>query len=565
MRKVILGALAMGAIISFTACRGTPGSSGQTSTEVPFIWENANIYFLLTDRFNDGDETNNINFGREQSTAVLRGFEGGDLKGIVAKIREGYFNDLGVNALWFTPVVEQVHGLVDEGTGATYGYHGYWTKDWTSLDPNFGTWENLKELVETAHKNGIRVIMDVVLNHTGPVTDMDPVWPANWVRTEPKCDFNTYEGTVTCTLVKNLPDIRTESDQPVDLPPQLLEKWRTEGRLEQELTELDAFFTETGLPRAPRYYIMKWIIDLIRDLGVDGFRIDTAKHVEESVWQELIEMARKAFKEWKEENPEKVLDGNDFYILGEVYNYNITATSGFDFGDRVVNYYDYGFRSLINFEFKQDAVDEYEKIFYKYSRLLNGELADFGVVNYISSHDDAQPFDASRQDPVEAGTKLLLCPGTVQTYYGDETARSLIIPGTEGDATLRSFMNWDEVSVNLEKNGYRVGDVLSHWQKLGQFRAAHPAVGAGIHKKISGDPYLFTRSLEQETFLDIVLVGLDLAPGENILDVDGIFEDGSNLREYYSGQEIVVENGEARIDNSAGIILLGKPTRPASR
>jgi alpha-amylase len=69
----------------------------------------------------------------------LRGFEGGDLRGITDKINEGYFSDLGINAIWFTPIVEQVHGFVDEGTGKTYGYHGYWAKDWTAIDPNFGT------------------------------------------------------------------------------------------------------------------------------------------------------------------------------------------------------------------------------------------------------------------------------------------------------------------------------------------------------------------------------------------------------------------------------------------
>ncbi|NOR27084.1 MAG: alpha-amylase, partial [Lutibacter sp.] len=129
-----------------------------SDVKTPFVWENANIYFLLTDRFNNADSSNDITFERTKETAVLRGFEGGDIKGITQKIEEGYFNKLGINAIWFTPVVEQVHGAVDEGTGATYGYHGYWAKDWTALDPNFGTMDDLKTLVETAHKNGIRIV-----------------------------------------------------------------------------------------------------------------------------------------------------------------------------------------------------------------------------------------------------------------------------------------------------------------------------------------------------------------------------------------------------------------------
>ena len=125
----------------------------ETKIQTPFIWEGANLYFLLTDRFNNGDQTNDINYNRTKETAILRDFEGGDIKGIIQKIEEGYFTDLGINAIWFTPVVEQIHGGTDEGTGFTYGFHGYWTKDWTALDPNFGTKEDLHELVNFAHKN----------------------------------------------------------------------------------------------------------------------------------------------------------------------------------------------------------------------------------------------------------------------------------------------------------------------------------------------------------------------------------------------------------------------------
>ena len=119
--------------------------------DMPFIWEGANLYFLLTDRFNNGDQSNDVNFDRTKETGLLRGFEGGDIKGITQKINEGYFNKLGINAIWLSPIVEQIHGGTDEGTGVTYGFHGYWAKDWTALDPNFGTKEDLKNLVEIAH------------------------------------------------------------------------------------------------------------------------------------------------------------------------------------------------------------------------------------------------------------------------------------------------------------------------------------------------------------------------------------------------------------------------------
>ncbi|MCK5638569.1 MAG: hypothetical protein KAH67_07650, partial [Flavobacteriaceae bacterium] len=171
------------ALIVLIGCNETTRTQENNTKKTPFIWEGANLYFLLTDRFNNGNKENDINYNRTNETGKLRGFEGGDIRGIIQKIDEGYFTNLGINAIWFTPIVEQIHGSVDEGTGNTYGYHGYWTKDWTSLDANFGTKEDLKELVEKAHEKGIRIVLDAVINHTGPATKSDPVWPNNWVRT----------------------------------------------------------------------------------------------------------------------------------------------------------------------------------------------------------------------------------------------------------------------------------------------------------------------------------------------------------------------------------------------
>ena len=148
-----------------------------------------------------------------------------------------------------------------------------------------------------------------------------------------------------------MPDIKTENNDAVDLPVSLQEKWKKEGRYEEEIAELDEFFKSTGHPRAPRFYIMKWLLDFIKKYGVDGFRVDTAKHTEETVWKELRELADKAFADWKKRNPDKVLDENDFYMVGEVYNYNVASDLLFDMGDQKVNFYENGLTSLINFGF----------------------------------------------------------------------------------------------------------------------------------------------------------------------------------------------------------------------
>lgn len=542
-------------LLSMHAC--TPEAS-MANSEAPFLWENANIYFLLTDRFNNGDPGNDLNFDRLDKTAVMRGFMGGDIAGVIQKLEEGYFKNLGVTALWLTPWFEQIQGSTDEGTGLTYAYHGYWTSDWTSMDPNFGTEEEVARLIEVAHSQGIRIVMDVIINHTGPVTPLDPAWPDEWVRTEPACDYQSYSSTLNCTLVENLPDIRTGSDEEVSLPPTLIEKWEKEGRLDQELAELESFFQETGYPRAPRYYIIKWLTDLVREYGIDGYRLDTTRHIEESVWKELFGEAAKAFQQWRMENPEKVLDQNDFYMVGEVYGYGISTDRLFHFPDTSVDYFAEDIHSMINFDFKYNAEGSYEELFSLYSEKLHTTLKGKGVLNYLTSHDDGGPYDKERVKPMEAATKLLLSPGSCQIYYGDESCRNLIIPDANGDATLRGPMNWDEIAQNSSRHGFIIGEVLEHYQKLGIFRREHPSVGAGKHQMISSDPYMFSRSYSSDSYSDQVVVGLELGSGEKVVNVSEIFEDGALLFDYYSGNESSVKNGEVTVNSDYEIVLLGQ-------
>ncbi|BDD00907.1 alpha-amylase family glycosyl hydrolase [Persicobacter psychrovividus] len=559
IKKTILG-ISLLAGLGLGACNNEQSQQTDVSvnTKTPFMWENANVYFLLTDRFNNGDKSNDLNFDRTKPTGPLRGFMGGDLKGVKEKIASGYFDKLGINAIWFTPVVEQIHGSVDEGTGNTYAYHGYWAKDWTALDPNFGTKEDLAEVIALAHKHGIRILMDVVINHTGPVTKMDPVYPSDWVRVKPKCKYDNYTNTVDCTLVDNLPDVLTNSDQEVRLPKMLKEKWEKEGRLDQEVKSLNEFFAKTGYPRAPRFYIMKWLSDYVRDYGVDGFRVDTVKHTEAGIWDELKKIASDAFKAWKQEHPDQVLDQNDFYMVGEVYNYNISAGQDFDYGDTTVNFFQNGFKSLINFEFKADAQLDYETIFKKYDAILHSSLEGKSVLNYLTSHDDGQPFDVERKRPFESANKLLLTPGASQVYYGDETIRPLHFEGADGDANLRTFMNWDEIKGNTERNGFKVDEVLEHYQKLGQFRVNHPAVGAGRHQMISQSPYVFSRILKTDDYQDKVVVALDLPNKPTKISVAKVFANGTELLDNYSGKTVKVVDQQVTVTATRGVVLLSK-------
>ncbi|WLI88171.1 alpha-amylase family glycosyl hydrolase [Massilia sp. R2A-15] len=533
-------------------------AAAQALRKQPFSWDNATVYFLLTDRFNNGNPANDHAYGRKDDAAPLRGFMGGDIAGVTAKIREGYFRDLGVDAIWITPPVEQIHGSTDEGTGKSYGFHGYWARDFTAVDANLGTEADVRELVDTAHANGIRVLLDVVMNHTGPVTKEDPVWPQEWVRTGPNCTYKDVATTIDCTLVTNLPDFRTGGNAAVKLPPALVAKWKAEGRYEREVKELDAFFRRTGYPRAPRYYLMKWHADWVRKYGFDGFRADTVKHVEPGVWKELKKVASAAYEDWKRANPAKRLGDDKFYMTAEVYNYSIAHGHRFDLGGGVnVDYFANGFDSLINFSAKADAQKDIETMFSSYSQALNGPLSGRSVLNYMSSHDDSMPFDALRTRPFDTANRLLLAPGAAQIYYGDETARVLKADGAEGDANLRSFMNWDELAKNAQRGAWRIGEVRAHWAKLGMFRQAHIAVGAGVHQMIQSAPYVFKRTYDKDGVRDQVVVALGLPTDKPAsIPVRGVFNDGQTVRDAYSGTSAVVAGGVVQFPVKSAVALI---------
>lgn len=515
-----------------------------------FTWDAAKIYFLLTDRFYNGNPENDHQ--PAEPAARLRGYMGGDFAGITQKIEEGYFEKLGVDAIWISPVAEQISSGTNEGTGISYAFHGYWAKDWTTINPIFGTDAELRQMVKTAHQNGLRVLVDVVLNHTGPVTAVDPVWPSSWVKTKPACVYKDAATTINCTLVENLPDIKTENrTEDVELPAALVDKWKAEGRYEQEVAELDAFFRETGYPRTPYHYLIKWTIDLVRDFGFDGFRVDTVKHTEDYVWADLYREAVKAWEGWKARNPEEAIDDAPFYMMGEVYGYYLNGGRWYDYGDRKVDFFKDGFHSMINFDFKYDAKKDLTQVYARYDSILHNQLEGKSTVHYISSHDDGGPLDMMRVMPEDAGSYLLLAPGAVQVYYGDETARVLDDSLAQGDAKLRSFMNWKDL-----EPGTKEAMTLDHWQKVGQFRNDHPAVGAGRHLMIQQAPFVFSRTYLDDSFADRVVVGLDQSVGRKSIPTGAIFENGQSVRCYYSGAIAIVQDGIVKLDTPYDIVLL---------
>lgn len=142
-------------------------------------WDEEIIYMVMTDRFFDGDPSNNNPDYIEGSfdKGHPEAYHGGDFRGIIDKVP--YLKDLGITTLWITPIVKNVdtNMMADRGE-KQYAYHGYWASDFTKIDPHLGTEEDLKELIDVLHENGIKLMVDVVINHSGYGTKILVTLPA---------------------------------------------------------------------------------------------------------------------------------------------------------------------------------------------------------------------------------------------------------------------------------------------------------------------------------------------------------------------------------------------------
>jgi alpha-amylase len=536
----------------------TPAPISGPATVPGRFADNPIVYFLITDRFANGNPTNDQSYGRQReanSQDDVGTFHGGDLKGLTDKLREGWFKELGVNAIWITAPYEQIHGWVIGGNKAFkhYAYHGYYALDYTLLDKNMGTPDDLREMVDTAHAQGIRILFDVVMNHPGYLdiqtardVGLKVLWPGAeratlrdyhdyidynnfafsdwwgrpWVRAGLPGYLDGGRDDLTMQLAF-LPDFRTESTEKVRLPSFLRRKPDTRARDLPDTTV--------------RGYLIKWVSDWVREYGIDGFRADTVKHVEPAAWAELKASATRALADWKARNPGKKVDDEPFWMVGEYWGQ----------GPERSQLHDAGFDALLNFDLQKQgsAFARPEALFASYSRLLAGQPG-YNTLSYISSH-DTELFD--RQRLGLAGAALLLAPGGVQIYYGDESARAAgPAPASDLQQATRSDMNWNSIDTAL----------LTHWRKLGNFRARHVALARGAHQMLADTPYVFSRV--DAASGDRVVVAWNVS-GPQQLPVGSVFAEGERLRDAYSGQTAVVRNGRVTIDAQRWVLLERQP------
>ncbi len=606
-KKLLCLALAVMSVVSIAATAFTVNAESNNALPTAvddFTWDNATVYFLLTDRFVNGDESNDHSYNRgldkdgnvaEYNTVAS--FQGGDFKGLTEKIEEGYFNDLGVNAIWVSGWYEQQHGYSVGGDGKNsfphYAYHGYYALDFTEIDKNFGTEEEFKAMIDAAHAKGIRVVMDVVMNHPGynNIYDMNEYgygvlkegWEdvyynlssVNQTNYHGKIDYNTgadlwsnwwggdwmragiagYDNNGTneyTTSVTYLPDFKTESNKVVELPQILKTKWEREGTLEQKTAELDATMKKYNLgDKTVRNHLVAWYAQWVEEYGIDGFRCDTAKHVEKESWKALSEACTQALKNWRADNPDAVgADWDeDFWMTGEHFGQSLVEN----------DYYKNGFESMINFAFSPTSTGgadngmlkakDINKTYETYAETIN-KNDNFNALTYISSHDTG----LCRKDLYYQASALLLLPGGVQVFYGDESNRQYVYCSIH-DHENRSFMNWNEIDANTNDSA----DYLAHWQTVGKFRNSHVAVGAGSHKSLTATSGVaFARIYDKNDVYDKVVCVIDADADKDVtITLSGAFSNGTELENKYTGEKAVVADGKVTFNSGKhGTILL---------
>ncbi len=510
--------------------------------------ECSTVYHLLIDRFQhpDGDWA-------AAPAAEDYAFRGGSLAGITMRIRQGWFCRLGVRALLLNAPYQQIVGWLPDASGryTHFAYHGYWPLDFTVIDARFGNEADLHELVDAAHARGIRVLLDVVLGHAGyqdlqTVARYSPqLLSSGWQRATPS-DYSAYlvfdprenpvwgrewiGGSASDAGQHSLPQFALSRPDKVGLPPFLKSKPDTKAIFLPDATVRD--------------YVVSWLTRWVSEFGIDGFRCDSVKHVPMEAWHALKRAGCAA------------ASGRKFWMTGEVFGHGIERDA----------YFDHGFDSLINFSFQtelrammelyqQHSAFGRELYYRRLDRLYQRYAAQFSqsgsheVLSYISSHDTFL-FDRARL--LDAATALMLAPGDVMLFYGDECARPAGSHNPDDPAqATRSVMNWkldDEM-------------LLRHWQTLGQFRTRHPAVAYGQHLRLSSLPYAFRRRCSVSGDTVIAVLGYT---GSLRLRIDEAFAEGSTLADACSGATLRVAAGHIELSVD-GMALLELQTSASDR
>jgi len=426
------------------------------------------VYFVLPDRFENADESNDL--GDVEGGRLDHGFDpthkgffhGGDLKGLTARL--DYIEDLGATAIWLGPIYKNkpVQGPPGEETA---GYHGYWITDFTRVDPHFGANADLKEFVDAAHERGMKVYLDIITNHTADVIAYrechDPSYQGT-DKSEESCPYRskadypyTTRGPATGEAVNDgfmsdAPPYQTRENfeqlkradyaytpylpagQKNTKKPEWLNDprfyhnrgdsfWVGESALYGDFAGLDDLLTED--PRVLEGFI-EIFQDWITTYRIDGFRIDTAKHVNPEYWRVFTAAMLEHAKDVGIPN---------FYIFGEAYSPNAGELARFTRVDGFPYVLDFAFQSTVRDVVVNGApATRFANLFNIDALYEGGERTTIGLPTFTGNHDMGRFAMFVRQAHPNAPEEelfkrinlghamMFFLRGVPVIYYGDE-------------------------------------------------------------------------------------------------------------------------------------------------
>lgn len=463
-----------------------------------FDWDEAVIYFAVTDRFFDGDASNNDAYGVGDYNVGEKGgssYHGGDFAGLNQKL--DYLKDLGVNTIWITPIVENItedqHD--NETDTATYGYHGYWASDFTKLNKHLGTEQQFKALLDAAHSKGMKIMVDVVLNHAGYGTE----------------DY--FNSILTDADGNSISMIRDSSntisgDDKYD-----------------SLSDLPDFVTEN---KAVTDQLVAWQTGWMSKYSIDYYRVDTVKHVETTTWAAFKNSLTKV-------NP-------DFKMIGEYSGAGYANNAG-ELGTGTMD-------ALLDFDFNDFAqnfvtgnISSVENSLQKRNNAINNTSV---MGSFLSSHDeDTLQYKLVNESKISeeeaynlmkvAATLQITAKGQPVLYYGEEIG--------QGGAnnwplqTNRRDFDWTE----LEKQKADSNSIYNHYKTMLAIRNAYTDVFARGNRSTvavsDADGYeVVSRSYGNST----LYVGMNVKEAEKEVVIPVAESAGTVLKNLYDGKTYTV-------------------------
>jgi glycosidase len=446
-----------------------------------FLWNDAVIYSLIIDRFSDGDRSINNPIAHD-SLSEKANYMGGDFQGIINKLNEGYFDSLGINTIWLSPVYDNPNEAFKEAPEPHRwfsGYHGYWPINSTSTEEKFGSIEKLKELVATAQKHGIKILLDIVANH---VHQNHPFF-----KEKPECFGNI-----------NLPDGR--------LNLRLWDEYRLTTWFEPYLPKFNYVGSKDAID-----FMTSNTVWWMKETGADGFRQDAVKHMPNEFWRALTKRIK---------NEIEIPDNKKVYQIGETFgSYDLISSyvnngqlsAQFNF-----NVYDVALPTFLESKMSFSALDaEIKKSFLVYGENnLMGNIMDSHDKNRFMAFADGD-LDVTQWSAVEEGwnnpprvdnpanyekaklyySYMNTIPGLPVIYYGSEFGMT-----GASDPDNRRMMRFGEELNQFEKR--MLGDV----RKIINLRKNHPALRYGDFLTLQADEnvYSYIRSGVNERILIIL-------------------------------------------------------------